>query len=211
MIADAANLGVELSAAQATQMSAYGDMVVKWNRTMNLVSRQDIDRFYQRHILDSLSGVPLLRGGQLMDVGSGAGLPGVPLAIACPTMAVTLNERMAKRCRFLHQVVTQLQLGNVAIAESDVGAVAGLFDTVTARAVDDAQAIWQKVKDKLTPNGQLLVYLSTGHTDAGADPDSEEESAPVTPLQITGAAATYQEVAVPGLSGRHILCQIAAT
>ena len=186
MIADAADLGVGLSSAQATQMSAYGDMVVKWNRSMNLVSRQDIGRFYQRHILDSLSAVPFLRGKRLLDVGSGAGLPGVPLAIACPTMAVTLNERMAKRCRFLHQVVTQLQLGNVEIAESDVAALVGPYDTVTARAVDEPQAIWGKIKNKLTPDGQLLVYLSTGH--ANAEGDSDEESSHVAPLQIAGTA-----------------------
>ena len=90
-------MGVELKENQADQLASYGELIEKWNRSVNLVSRADIRRLDARHLLDSLASRPFLAGKTLLDVGTGPGLPGIPLAIAMPETTVTLWERMSKR------------------------------------------------------------------------------------------------------------------
>ena len=87
---------------------------------MNLVSRRDMVRLDSRHLLDSLAAIPYVRGRTLLDVGTGPGLPGIPLAIAQPDVSVTLWERMARRVRFLQMACRELDLQNVAIRECDL-------------------------------------------------------------------------------------------
>ena len=98
----AERLQVTLSNDQLDLLEHFAAMVVKWNAQINLISRRDIDRLQARHILDSLAVVPWLTGPTILDVGSGAGLPGIPVAIACPDRALTLCERMTRRARFLN-------------------------------------------------------------------------------------------------------------
>ena len=80
----------------------YAALLEKWNKSFNLISRQDIARLGARHLLDSLSGTLLLQGKYVLDLGSGAGLPGVPLAIAAPHRHFLLCDRSQRRIRFLH-------------------------------------------------------------------------------------------------------------
>ena len=151
----------------AARLEAYEAMVRRWNTRWNLVSRHDIDRLRTRHVEDSLELLPWWRG-RLADVGSGAGFPGVPLAIARPGSAVVLIERSERKARFLEQVVIELGLGNVGVIAQDVGEMlrsgrspAERFDTVTARAVAPPAEAWKLVRDLLLADGQALLQSGT--------------------------------------------------
>lgn len=154
--------GVE-SGRAVEALEHYEWLIRRWNARGNLVSRRDMDRLRDRHVLDSLSLLRWWRG-TLLDVGSGAGFPGVPLAIARPASAVILVERSERKARFLRQVVIELGLGNVEVIEADVGrprawrSLGGrVFDTVTARAVAPPMATWRLLRDLLAPEGVALL------------------------------------------------------
>lgn len=141
----------------------YEGLIRRWSARGNLVSRRDMGRLRNRHVLDSLSLLPWWRG-TLLDVGSGAGFPGVPLAIARPASPVTLVERSERKARFLRQVVIELGLCNVEVIEADVGrsrawcSLGGrVFDTVTARAVAPPTPTWRLLRDLLAPAGVALL------------------------------------------------------
>ncbi|NOQ94703.1 MAG: 16S rRNA (guanine(527)-N(7))-methyltransferase RsmG, partial [Methylophaga sp.] len=96
-------LGLTLSTEQCERLRAYVELLDKWNKVYNLSSIRDPQEMVSRHILDSLSILPYLNGDSLLDVGTGAGLPGIPVAIANPDMAVTLLDTNSKKTRFLQQ------------------------------------------------------------------------------------------------------------
>lgn len=144
-------------------LETYEQLIRRWNVRGNLVSRRDLDRLRDRHVLDSLSLISWVNGS-LADVGSGAGFPGVPLAIARPDSPVTLVERSERKIRFLQQVVIELGLPNVRIVEADVGrptsagSLGGqVFGTVTARAVAPPAATWRLLRGLLAPQGVALL------------------------------------------------------
>ena len=135
--------------AQATLL-AYLDLLAKWNHTYNLTAVRDPVEMVARHLLDSLAVLPFLHGTTLADLGSGAGLPGIPLAIAQPDLHVTLVESNGKKARFLREAVRSLPLANVNVAQARVQDVSGTFDTVTARA-------FANLADMLAWGGHLLA------------------------------------------------------
>lgn len=153
--------GVE-SGPAVEALEHYERLIQRWNPRANLVSSRDIARLRDRHVLDSLSLLPWWHGS-LADVGSGAGLPGVPLAIARPELPVTLVERSERKARFLQHLIMELTLGNVELLEADVreplpGSLAKRgFDTVTARAVAPPAATWRIVHGLLAPGGVALL------------------------------------------------------
>ncbi len=123
--------------ASGNSLLQFAALLRRWGAAFNLVSRRDSPRLVARHLLDSLSLAPMLRGVRVVDLGTGAGLPGVPLAIACPERSFTLIDRSERRIRFVRQAVVELGLTNVvpiAIDFDDFRADA-LFDTVVSRAV----------------------------------------------------------------------------
>lgn len=153
-----------LSDSQQDQLLEYAALVEKWNKTFNLVSRQDIKRLLPRHLLDSLAGVPLLKGERILDLGSGAGLPGIPLAIAAPERSFLLLDRSSRRVRFLKQVVRNLLLDHVEVVEGDFGQMIAdddMYDTITARGVTTAPEVWAMVGKHVSAAGRILVYEST--------------------------------------------------
>ncbi|MEM7207772.1 MAG: 16S rRNA (guanine(527)-N(7))-methyltransferase RsmG [Pseudomonadota bacterium] len=123
------------SSAQAALLD-YLALLVKWNRIYNLTAVRDPRQMLGKHLLDSLSVLPYINGDELLDVGTGAGLPGVPLAIARPELAVTLLDSNSKKTRFLQQVKSQLGLDNVKVAHRRVEQFQPVegFATVTSRA-----------------------------------------------------------------------------
>ena len=108
-------LGVVLDTAQRASLRGYVDIMKKWTRTYNLTAVRSDENMLTHHILDSLAVVPHIEGKRLVDVGSGAGLPGIPLAIALPACDVTLVEAVQKKVAFLRQAVIDLGLRNVTV------------------------------------------------------------------------------------------------
>jgi len=127
---------LHLEAGQVTRLLAYVDLLDRWNRTYNLTAVRDPAAMITRHLLDSLSILPWICGPRLLDAGTGAGLPGVPLAIARPELDVTLLDSSGKKVRFLNHLQRELGLLNVhpvqaRLEEYEPGSG---FDTIVSRA-----------------------------------------------------------------------------
>lgn len=130
-----AELQLQLSDQQKNQLLDYLALLQKWNKVYNLTSVRDPQGMLTRHILDSLSLIPYLHCNSLLDVGSGAGLPGIPVAICFPQMAVTLLDSNIKKTRFLQQVKAELKLNNVTVIHGRVEQLTlPKFEVITARA-----------------------------------------------------------------------------
>ncbi len=172
------------------RLDAFGDLLRRWNRVYNLVSRHDIRHLEAKHVQDSLSLAPSVRGTRIADVGSGAGFPGIPLAIAGSDWSVTLIERSATKARFLRQTLIELDLGNATVVEQDVGTFqpASPFDTVTARAFAKPPVAWAAVRRLLGPDGVALLQTGAALAD-GALPG--------------GRVLSSEAVALPGLPGER--------
>lgn len=111
-------LKINASVTQKQQLLSYLDLLVKWNKAYNLTAVRDINEMVSRHLLDSLSIVPYIDGARWLDVGSGGGMPGIPLAIMFPEMHFTLLDSNGKKTRFLTQVIINLKLPNVRVVNS---------------------------------------------------------------------------------------------
>ncbi|EAA3692020.1 16S rRNA (guanine(527)-N(7))-methyltransferase RsmG [Salmonella enterica] len=131
-----ADAGISLTDHQKTLLVAYVDMLHKWNKAYNLTSVRDPNEMLVRHILDSIVVAPYLRGQRFIDVGTGPGLPGIPLAIVLPDAHFTLLDSLGKRVRFLRQVQHELKLENITPVQSRVEAYPSEppFDGVISRA-----------------------------------------------------------------------------
>lgn len=128
--------GITLSENQQQQLVAYVALLHKWNKAYNLTSVRDPQEMLVRHILDSIVVEPYLEGHRFIDVGTGPGLPGIPLAIVRPDAHFTLLDSLGKRIRFLHQVKHELKLDNVTPVQSRVEEFPSEppFDGVISRA-----------------------------------------------------------------------------
>lgn len=128
-------LSISLNQEQTQLLLDYVALLVKWNKVYNLTSVRDAEQMISRHILDSLAIVPHLSGDSMLDVGTGAGLPGIPVAIVRPDIAVTLLDTNSKKTRFLVQAKAELSLDNVTVVHARVEqAQLPKFSVVTARA-----------------------------------------------------------------------------
>jgi 16S rRNA (guanine527-N7)-methyltransferase len=138
------SLALELDDRQVAQLLAYVAMIGKWTKVYNLTAVRDPVEMMTHHLLDSLSAVPPLtrqlkqmgleNGARLLDVGAGAGLPGVVIAICCPTVAVTCVDTVAKKAAFIKQAALELKLTNLAGLHQRVEQVTEPFDVICSRA-----------------------------------------------------------------------------
>ena len=153
--AELTGLGFALTPAQAAALDAYLDLLEKWNRVHNLTAVRDRAQMVTRHLADSLSVREWIAGQRVADVGSGAGLPGVPLAIVLPETHFALVEPRAKRVRFLRQVAIELRLHNVEVvasrAEDHQPAVP--YDCVVTRAFAALSDMLAATRHLLRPGG----------------------------------------------------------
>lgn len=150
LVRGAQELGIELSDVQQQQLLAYLALLIKWNKAYNLTAVRDPDEMVSRHLLDSLSVLPFVaEGGRTwLDVGSGGGMPGVPLAIMFPERAFTVLDSNGKKTRFLTQVKLELKLANLEVVHSRVELFrpAVPFDGITSRAFSSLEdfASWTR-------------------------------------------------------------------
>lgn len=183
----------------ATQLAAYLALLDKWNRVYNLTAIRQPRQMVTHHLLDSLSLLPQLGPlERLADVGSGAGLPGIPLAIARPAMAVTLIESNQKKAAFLQQAKIELKLENVSIHCGRVEAYKPdvLFDAVVSRAFSDL-ALFVRVAGHLVEEAApLLAMKGLAPEDEIAELPAGWQVAGCTPLHVPGLAAQRHLVVI---------------
>ena len=143
-------LGIALDDRAIARLLDYVDLLERWNAAYNLTAVRDPSEMVTRHLVDSLAILPYVSGATLADLGSGAGLPGIPLAIAVPARETLLVDSNGKKARFLREAVRRLDLEHVRVAESRVEDVAGTFECITARA-------FASLADMLRWGGHLLA------------------------------------------------------
>lgn len=171
------NAGIPVTSEQLEQLADYREMVIEKNKVMNLTAITDPEDFLRLHLMDSLS--PLFTGGRLqrlflpentgvsmIDVGTGAGFPGIPLKIICPSLSVTLLDSLRKRVDFLTEVIGKLQLVDITAIHSraeDAGRNSlyrDHFDLAVSRAVANLSALSEYVLPLVRTGGHFLSYKS---------------------------------------------------
>ena len=160
-------MGLDLPAESTGKLIDFLSMMVKWNRVYNLSAIKEPAQMVNLHLLDSLAVLPYLSGKSCIDVGTGAGLPGIPLAIARPDMRFALLDSNSKKTRFIQQACIELGLKNVSPVHERVETYQPeqKFDTVTARAFTAMPNLLSKTRHLLTSGGKLLAMKSK-ETDA---------------------------------------------
>ena len=194
---DAGLQALNLDPALAEPLARYLALLLRWNTTYNLTAVRDPREMVTKHLLDSLAMAPFVASvATLADLGTGPGLPGIPLAITIPGLRVTLVESNGKKARFMREALRTLGLGNAEVAESRIEALdrPGEFSAITARALATLPQILALGGHLLAPGGVLLAMK-------GARPDDE-----IAALPAGWALRDIQPLAVPGLDAdRHLV------
>ncbi len=191
-------LGVELSTQQQEQLLAYLALLIKWNKAYNLTAVRNLDEMVSRHLLDSLSVVPYVTqyGNHWLDVGSGGGMPGIPLAIMLPQCNFTLLDSNGKKTRFLTQVKLELKLANLDVIHSRVEEFRPVrpFSGISSRAFSSLQNFSDWTRHLGDVDSHWLAMK-------GVQPDDELQALPADfHLQ------SCEVLKVPGCQGqRHLL------
>ncbi|OGU19786.1 MAG: 16S rRNA (guanine(527)-N(7))-methyltransferase [Hydrogenophilales bacterium RIFOXYD1_FULL_62_11] len=196
LAAGVAALDLAMPADAEAKLLAYLALLDKWNRVYNLTAVRDIERMVSHHLLDSLAAVPLFQAESVLDVGSGGGLPGIPLAIARPELQVTVIDSIAKKTAFLLQAKSELGLANLNVVTrrvEDFHPPAG-FDVITSRAFSDLKEFVTLTRHLLRPGGRWLAMKGLiPHEEIATLPDWVRVSA-------------NHELRVPGLeASRHLI------
>lgn len=204
LIAGCRALQIKHSAQQIEQLLSYIDLLYKWNKAYNLTAIRDPAQMIVRHLLDSLAILPYLTANRCLDVGTGAGLPGVPMAVMRPESDIQLLDSNGKKTRFLFQVKTELGLDNMTVHQARVESfeVKQKFEVVTSRAFATLSDMYLGCRHLLAPSGQCLAMK-------GVDPSSELKA-----LEVLWQRQQNQEhvigqvhsLSIPGLDeARHLV------
>jgi 16S rRNA (guanine527-N7)-methyltransferase len=195
-------LGIGYEGSILERLLRYLDLLQKWNRVYNLTAVREPELMVTHHVLDSLSIVPFVAGAQtLLDVGSGAGLPGIPLAIALPKLAVTLMDSSHKKASFLRQAQLELELANVKVVNQRVETwqAEEKFDVVVSRAFSDLPEFVRLAGHLCQPAGAVLAMK-------GLYPHEE-----LARIPAGYAVKEVAEITVPALDAhRHLVVVKAA-
>ena len=196
-------LQLDLSNAQIDQLLAYQEMIGKWTQVYNLTSIRDPAEMLTHHLLDSLAAIPALQrhlhgaglsqGSRLLDVGSGAGLPGVVVAICCPAVSVTCVDTVAKKAAFIKQAALALKLPNLTGLHARVESITQPFDVICARAFASLTDFTQWSIGALAPQGVWMAMK-------GKHPYEELQ---VLPAGI--ALFHVEQLKVPGLDAERCI------
>ncbi|MAZ28981.1 MAG: 16S rRNA (guanine(527)-N(7))-methyltransferase RsmG [Cytophagaceae bacterium] len=182
-----------LTAKQIAQFEQLSELYQDWNLKINVVSRKDIDEIYLRHVLHSLGIAKVqgfLPGAQILDVGTGGGFPGIPLAILFPETNFHLVDSIGKKIKVVDEVVAGLGLENVKTTNDRVENIDGQYDFIVSRAVAQMETFTRWVKGKVAKksNHELkngILYLKGG--------DLDEELAMFKSATVYGLSAFYDE------------------
>ena len=194
-----ADLGLTLSGSQQTALLQYLQLLQKWNRVYNLTAIREPERMLSHHVLDSLAVLPHVKsvsGSRLLDAGSGAGLPGIPLAIARPELPVTLLDSNQKKAAFMQQAVSELGLKNaqVVCARLESWEAPQAFEVIVSRAFADLSEFVLQSRHLLASGGVFLAMK-------GQRPDDE-----ISRLPSDFRATAVHRLAVPGVDAeRHVI------
>lgn len=185
-----------LDEKQQSLLINYVQLLDKWNKTYNLTAVRKPEQMVTRHILDSLSICPYLRGKHILDVGTGAGLPGIPLSIVFPERQFTLLDSNNKKTRFVTQAVSELELSNVGVVQSRVENFQSptLFDTIITRAYSAIGDMVKQTSHLLAKDGVFLAMK-------GTNPVAE-----IDEMSLNYEVKENYVIKVPGLEEeRHLL------
>lgn len=191
----AQQLGITLQAQQLDLLIRFLYFLDKWNQHFNLTAIRDIDTMVTHHVLDSLSMASYIKGQNILDVGTGAGFPGIPLAIYQTDKAFTLLDSNGKKTRFLQQACSEFSLINVKIAQSRMEhfEVAAGFDTIISRATSSLRNIMDNTAHLRASHGQLLIMK-------GQYPDAELDELP------SNCSVSVESLSVPSIdAARHVV------
>lgn len=191
-----AEMGLEIPEARANRMLDYLDILAKWNRIYNLTAVRKTEQMLTRHLLDSLAILPYVRPGRIIDVGSGAGLPGIPLALAMPESEFVLLDSNSKKTRFMQQAKADLQLDNLEVVHERVEDYRpeARFDTVVSRAYSSLSGMLESTAHLLKEDGINLAMK-------GVYPLAELDAIPEG-YELVGV----EQLHVPGLDAdRHVV------
>jgi len=186
-----AALHIDATEAAAEKLAGFIGILEKWNRVYNLTAVRDPRAMVARHILDSLVVLPFLSQGSLMDVGTGAGLPGLPIAVARPDLSVTLLDANAKKLRFVRQAVFELGLCNVEVVQSRMQEYrpARSFDMVISRAVANLSELYRQTVHFVRPGGRILFMKGGLPAQEIQELESGRETLHIERLKIPGLKA----------------------
>lgn len=194
-------LGISLSDNQSTLLLGYWQLLIKWNGAYNLSAIRDPEQIFYKHIVDSIALVPLFRTHQVsrcLDVGTGGGLPGIPLSICLPDTHFTLLDSVGKKMRFLFQVVQSLTLMNVDLKNcrvesfhTDQG-----FDVIISRAFASIAKFTGLCRHLLSESGEFWAMK-------GADPLQE-----LSEIEKHYIVSCCHQLDVPGVDGERCLLRI---
>ena len=183
-----AALTISAESEQIDKLLNFIALIQKWNKAYNLTAIKQKPDMVRLHLLDSMTVIPYLDGERIIDIGTGAGLPGIPLAVCFPNIAFTLLDSNAKKTRFVQQAVLELKLANVQIvhSRSEDYQPGQLFNTVITRAYAELSDIVATTKHLLAENGKIIAMK-------GRCPESElaqiTAKKTVIPIQVPGVEA----------------------
>ncbi|MDH5544493.1 MAG: 16S rRNA (guanine(527)-N(7))-methyltransferase RsmG [Gammaproteobacteria bacterium] len=157
-------LGLELSEDKRSLLLRYLDLLFKWNKAYNLTAIKDRQTMLVRHIVESLALIPYIYGREIADIGTGAGLPGIPLAIAFPDRHFTLVDSNGKKTRFLNQVKLELSLKNITVMNNRIETLRceSPFDQILSRAFADIATTLELLDHVWPPSACLSLMKGPG-------------------------------------------------
>jgi 16S rRNA (guanine527-N7)-methyltransferase len=189
-------MGLEVPTEAKDKLLAYVSLLYKWNKTYSLTALREQDKAVSHHLLDSLAILSFVPAGSLLDVGSGGGMPGIPLAIACPELQVTLLDSNSKKAAFLQQAAIELGLANISVHGGRVEQYhppVG-FSAITSRAFAELADFVSLSSHLLAPGGHWLAMK-------GLRPDEE-----MARLPATVRVEAVHRLDVSGIDGeRHLI------
>lgn len=188
-------MGLPLSDDQEDRLLNYLELLTKWNKAYNLTAVRDPVQMVFKHLLDSLSIRPYVTGPRVLDVGTGAGLPGIPLALTLPELDFVLLDANGKKTRFVQQAKLELALEKVQVENVRVESYRPeqLFNNITSRAYSSLGDMVDDTRHLLADFGEWLAMK-------GRDPRSEAGDLP------DDIAVEYLQLQIPGLAGhRHLV------